>query len=36
MRSQTIQRDSKLIEDELIEKFISQDKKGVEIYRFLL
>ena len=27
MRSQTIQRDSKLIEDELIEKFISQDKK---------
>ena len=27
MRSQIIQRDSKLIEDELIEKFISQDKK---------
>ena len=27
MRSQIIQRDSKLIGDELIEKFISQDKK---------
>ena len=31
MRSQIIQRDSKLIGDELIEKFISQDKKSYEI-----